>query len=145
MKLSIGASLIITLSMLQRTVAFSMLPTRTTDLRHGVPIRVLPMEHQLLESLASAWEPSSLMLSADAFAPPETAGISYSKTSYYTVLGLYLMSFPGVWSQIKRSTTAKIKRKTYVSPGEKSGSEKAMTLRQQAGEIMACKCFSLQR
>jgi hypothetical protein len=73
--------------------------------------------------------------------PPESAGISYSKLSYYTVLGLYLMSFPGLWSQIKRSTTAKIKRKTFVSPGEKSNSEKAMSLRQQAGEIMACKWF----
>lgn len=70
-------------------------------------------------------------------APPETAGISYSKASYYTVLGLYLMSFPGLWSQIKRSTKAKVKRKTYVSPGEKAD-EKAMSLRQQAGEIMAC-------
>lgn len=39
---------------------------------------------------------------------------SYSKVSYYTVLGLYVMSFPGLWSQIKRSTSAKIKRKTFV-------------------------------
>ena len=39
---------------------------------------------------------------------------SYSKASYYTVLALYAMSFPGVWSQIKRSTSAKIKRKTFV-------------------------------
>jgi hypothetical protein len=82
----------------------------------------------------------SFLLSLDTVAPPETAGISYSKTSYYTVLGLYLMSFPGVWSTIKRSTSAKIKRKTYVSPGQNSGNEKGMTLRQQAGEIMACKC-----
>jgi Cofactor assembly of complex C subunit B len=139
MKLSIGVSLIIALSMPQRTEAFSALPTRSIGVHQRMPIRALPMDHQLVESLASAWEPSSFMLSVDAFAPPETDGISYSKTSYYTVLGLYLMSFPGVWSQIKRSTTAKIKRKTYVSPGEKSGSEKAMTLRQQAGEIMACK------
>jgi hypothetical protein len=71
--------------------------------------------------------------------PPETAGISYSKASYYTVLGLYLLSFPGLWSTVKRSTTAKIKRKTFIQPGEKSVSEKAKNLRQQAGEIMACK------
>lgn len=48
-------------------------------------------------------------------AVPESAGISYSRVSYYTILGLYVMSFPGLWSQIKRSTTAKIKRKTFVS------------------------------
>ena len=42
---------------------------------------------------------------------------SYSKASYYTTLALYVASFPGLWSQIKRSTKAKIKRKTYVRWG----------------------------
>ena len=46
---------------------------------------------------------------------PESGEISYSKYSYYTVLGLYLLSFPGLWSTIKRSTKAKVKRKTYVT------------------------------
>jgi hypothetical protein len=46
---------------------------------------------------------------------PEEGGVSYSKASYYTVLGLYLFSFPGLWSTIQRSTKAKVKRKTYVS------------------------------
>ena len=46
-----------------------------------------------------------------ASASPEP---SYSKASYYTTLGLYVLSFPGIWSQIKRSTKAKLKRKTYV-------------------------------
>ncbi len=63
--------------------------------------------------------------------PPETGGLSYSKASYYTILGLYVLCFPGVWSQVKRSTAAKIKRKTYQTTTGKS-------LRQQAGEIMAC-------
>lgn len=66
---------------------------------------------------------------------PEAGGVSYSKASYYTVLGLYLLSFPGLWSTIKRSTKAKIKRKTYVSAGENAQGGKS--LRQQAGEIMA--------
>eukprot|EP00558_Chaetoceros_sp_UNC1202_P008457 CAMPEP_0197238980 /NCGR_PEP_ID=MMETSP1429-20130617/5478_1 /TAXON_ID=49237 /ORGANISM="Chaetoceros sp., Strain UNC1202" /LENGTH=275 /DNA_ID=CAMNT_0042698281 /DNA_START=153 /DNA_END=980 /DNA_ORIENTATION=+ len=60
---------------------------------------------------------------------------TYSKASYYTTLGLYVMSFPGIWSQIKRSTSAKIKRKTYLSDGETADNGK--DLRQQAGEIMA--------
>ncbi|KAL7532644.1 hypothetical protein ACHAXR_006082, partial [Thalassiosira sp. AJA248-18] len=65
----------------------------------------------------------------------QTFAPTYSKASYYTTLALYVASFPGLWSQIKRSTKAKVKRKTYVSPGEaaKEGKE----LRQQAGEIMA--------
>jgi hypothetical protein len=39
---------------------------------------------------------------------------TYSKASYYTTLGVYVLSFPGLWSQIKRSTKAKLKRKTYI-------------------------------
>ena len=60
---------------------------------------------------------------------------SYSKASYYTTLALYVMSFPGLWSQVKRSTKAKVKRKTFVSDGEAAPDGK--DLRQQAGEIMA--------
>lgn len=67
---------------------------------------------------------------------------TFSKASYYTTLGLYVMSVPGIWSQIKRSTNAKIKRKTYTSDGE--AIEGGKDLRQQAGEIMACKFRSNQ-
>jgi hypothetical protein len=77
----------------------------------------------------------SILLSSDALEGSSTAGEalssfdpaayaagdasntflpSYSKASYYTTLALYLASFPGLWSQIKRSTKAKVKRKTYV-------------------------------
>lgn len=62
-------------------------------------------------------------------------GVTYSKASYYTTLALYVASFPGLWSQIKRSTSAKIKQKTFVSQGE--AAENGKDLRQQAGEIMA--------
>jgi hypothetical protein len=68
--------------------------------------------------------------------PPEVGGISYSKASYYTVLGLYLLSFPGLWSTVKRSTAAKVKNKTFITKGEASPGGKG--LREQAGEIMAC-------
>lgn len=81
---------------------------------------------------------SSLMMASDD-APPEVGGISYSKASYYTILGLYVMSLPGLYSTIQRSTTAKMKRKTFVAPGEKAPDKNGKTLRQQAGEIMACK------
>ena len=57
--------------------------------------------------------------------------------SYYSTLALYALSFPGLWSTIKRSTNAKIKQKTYVSLGEAAPGGKS--LRQQAAEIMACK------
>jgi len=79
---------------------------------------------------------SSIFL-ADAAAGTAEVTSTYSKASYYTTLGLYVMSFPGIWSQIKRSTSAKVKRKTYISDGEAVDGGK--DLRQQAGEIMACK------
>lgn len=81
---------------------------------------------------------SSLTTISDVDIPAAMGEVSYSRASYYTVLGLYVMSFPGIWSQVKRSTSAKIKRKTYVSAGEKAA-EDGKDLRQQAGEIMACK------
>lgn len=72
---------------------------------------------------------------------PGTSGeVTYSKASYYAILGLYLTSFPGLWSTIKRSTKTKVKRKTYVSKGvnaEVPEGEKGQGLREQAGEIMA--------
>lgn len=37
----------------------------------------------------------------------EEAGVGYSKFSYYTTLGLYVLSFPGLWSVVKRATKTK--------------------------------------
>jgi Cofactor assembly of complex C subunit B len=76
------------------------------------------LNHDVSSVAISSILPSIVVSDMTAIAPPETDGISYSKLSYFTILGLYLMSFPGLWSIITRSTTAKIKRKTYVSPGE---------------------------
>ena len=50
------------------------------------------------------WEqsPSSLLLMA------ETGG-GYSLASYYTSLGLFVISVPGLWSLIKRSVKSKVR------------------------------------
>ncbi|KAL4355153.1 hypothetical protein GQ457_06G034170 [Hibiscus cannabinus] len=45
----------------------------------------------------------------------ETAG--YSLSSYYTSLGLFVISVPGLWSLIKRSVKSKIVQKTFVGEG----------------------------
>jgi len=37
--------------------------------------------------------------------------------SYYVSLGLFLFTLPGLWSLIKRSPKAKVKRKTFEVPG----------------------------
>lgn len=41
-------------------------------------------------------------------------GTAYSSASYYTSLGLFVISVPGVWSLIKRSVKSKIVQKTFV-------------------------------
>jgi len=41
----------------------------------------------------------------------------YAKSSYYTALGLFMLSLPGLWSLVKRSTKSKIVKKTYEIPG----------------------------
>lgn len=83
---------------------------------------------------------SLTVASGDAISgPPEAGGVSYSKASYYTILALYLLSFPGLWSTVKRSTTAKVKRKTFVTKGEKATAGPGKSLREEAGGIMACK------
>lgn len=76
-------------------------------------------------------------VSSSDYIPGTSGEVTYSKASYNAILGLYLLSFPGLWSTIKRSTKAKVKRKTYVSKGENAPDGDGKALREQAGEIMA--------
>lgn len=41
----------------------------------------------------------------------------YSKGSYYVTLALFLMSIPGLYSLVKRSTKSKVVRKVFEMPG----------------------------
>ncbi|KAH7307706.1 hypothetical protein KP509_22G072900 [Ceratopteris richardii] len=91
-------------------------------------------------SLACRASIEDLPLSADAiaFAPLVVlADISeggYSQASYYTSLGLFIISVPGIWSLIKRSTKSKIVKKTFTVPGP-SAAEQGRAPKQLAGEI----------
>lgn len=60
----------------------------------------------------------------------ESAG--YSMASYYTSLGLFVISVPGLWSLIKRSVKSKVVKKTFIGEGE---GKKAPN--QVAGEILS--------
>jgi hypothetical protein len=93
---------------------------------------MMPLDMDILQSSSNILADAA---TAAAAVTSEALEPSYSKASYYTTLGLYIMSFPGIYSQVKRSTSAKIKRKTYISDGE--ATEGGKDLRQQAGEIMA--------
>lgn len=106
--------------------------------RHTTDLKMLDPS-QFLDQVVSA-ATSLVVASNDVdMGPPEAGGVSYSRASYYTILGLYLLSFPGLWSTIKRSTKAKVKRKTFVSKGEKASTGNGKSLREEAGGIMACK------
>ncbi|KAJ0111955.1 hypothetical protein Patl1_02535 [Pistacia atlantica] len=60
------------------------------------------------------------------------SAVGYSLASYYTSLGLFVISVPGLWSLIKRSVKSKIVQKTFIGEGE---SKKAPN--QVAGEILS--------
>jgi len=111
--------------------AFSPAPSKSLGLKkHSGSIKNMIPDPNLMSDLIQ----SSSNLLAETVEKIEPTS-TYSKASYYTTLGVYVLSFPGLWSQIKRSTKAKLKRKTYISDGE--GAQGGKDLRQQAGEIMA--------
>lgn len=68
--------------------------------------------------------PSSLFLLAES--------VGYSSASYYTSLGLFVISVPGLWSLIKRSVKSKIVQKTFIGEGEAK-----KVANQVAGEILS--------
>jgi hypothetical protein len=98
-----------------------------TQIRHHQSIRV-DSRHQKTRLGAvdgqSIFDLASSFI-ADTAAPAlpfqDSEITSYSKSSYYATLALYGLSFPGLWSTIKRSTKAKVKRKTYECEGEGVG------------------------
>lgn len=102
--------------------------------RQSVVTKLTSQTKVLAMDPANVFESASTFL-ADLEIPGTSGEVSYSRASYYTILGLYLLSFPGIWSTVKRSTSAKVKRKTYVTKGENANEGKG--LREQAGEIMA--------
>jgi hypothetical protein len=62
-------------------------------------------------------------------------GSGFSSLSYYTTLFLYVVSFPGVYSLVKRSVKAKVVRKTYEVLGP--ASDGGRPTRELAGDIVA--------
>jgi len=59
----------------------------------------------------------------------------YSHVSYNFVLILYIISFPGIYSLVKRSVKSKVVRKTYEVPGPAAIGGRAT--RELAGDIVA--------
>jgi hypothetical protein len=121
--------------LVQAFVPLSSVSTGSSHNQKNTVRKMAPLDFDAMNAIGN----SLLTAVADTTSPdyiPGTSGeVTYSKASYYVILGLYLTSFPGLWSTIKRSTKAKIKRKTFVSKG--ANAEEGQGLREQAGEIMA--------
>ncbi|VVB04163.1 unnamed protein product [Arabis nemorensis] len=122
-----------------RDVTKGLLPRQRRECDTNRKNRVSTVSAMLVEPLSVVsssaiqihqwWEqnPNSILLLT------ETGG-GYSLASYYTSLGLFVISVPGLWSLIKRSVKSKIVRKTFVvSEGEGIKKEP----KQVAGEILS--------
>ncbi|KAL8196359.1 hypothetical protein R6Q57_024654 [Mikania cordata] len=64
------------------------------------------------------------------FVVADAANVGYSTASYYTSLGLFVISVPGLWSLIKRSVKSKIVNKTFETQTD-------TTPNQVAGQILS--------
>jgi hypothetical protein len=66
------------------------------------------------EELFRLYGVAPLVLVYSAIAEAGSGG--YSQASYYTSLGLFLLSLPGVWSLVKRSTKSKVCLSSHPLP-----------------------------
>ncbi|KAL6960357.1 Protein COFACTOR ASSEMBLY OF COMPLEX C SUBUNIT B ccb1, chloroplastic [Sarracenia purpurea var. burkii] len=114
-------------------------PSRTR--RHVAPVPVLSSLIDPLLCLSSSSTSAHLLdhllightsSSASLFLLAADTVVGYSMASYYTSLGLFVISVPGLWSLIKRSVKSKIVQKTYIGEGE----GKKMP-NQVAGEVLS--------
>lgn len=126
-------------SILSSNYLLSSLPaiSRTTQLftttKRIRPKRKLQYNARVFSSLVEPLTSSSLLVSPLFDLADSTTASSYSSASYYTSLGLFVISVPGLWSLIKRSVKSKIVKKTYTAEGD----EGKKLPNQVAGEILS--------
>lgn len=65
----------------------------------------------------------------------------YSKASYYASLGLFLLSLPGLWSLVKRSTRSKVEQKTYELAGPANGGQEQSAVAEQIAKYFSEKNY----
>ena len=124
MVVSAVASLVVVVSALHTPARMPRAPALP---RHRLPLPAAP------------FPPVAAAAAALAALPPLPAlaeeGSTFSAASYYTTLALYVVSFPGVYSLVKRSVKAKVVRKTYQTAGPAAVGGRAT--RELAGDIVA--------
>lgn len=92
------------------------------------------LDVQLLGGHMAALQETSSMLLGTTAADYEFSG---SYASLYATLALYAISFPGLYSLVKRSVKIKFKQRTYELAGPNATTADAKPVRQVAAEIMA--------
>ncbi|CAI9091395.1 OLC1v1026419C1 [Oldenlandia corymbosa var. corymbosa] len=105
----------------EETLTVRRLPIKNLSLdRRSSRHRVLPVVRSSLhETLTTSAEIGQLILLGDASSDVVSGGgVGYSQASYYTSLGLFVISVPGLWSLIKRSVKSKIVQKTFTTDGD---------------------------
>merc|ERR1719453_2335509 len=104
----------------------------------GPQLKQRPAVRPTLQTAMPTPQVASVAAALAAIAPlPVLAdeGSSYSQVSYYFVLALYILSFPGIVSLVTRSVKSKVVRKTYEVPGPAAQGGRAT--REVAGDIVA--------
>eukprot|EP00466_Bigelowiella_natans_P017755 jgi/Bigna1/90071/estExt_fgenesh1_pg.C_610101 len=86
------------------------------------PERVTPFTKSLtsLATAAAVASAGPLLTAHEALAAVESVQSRDIPKAAYPSLGLFLLAFPGVWSQIKRAPKANIKRATFEVAGPKA-------------------------
>ena len=83
----------------------------------GSAVATIPDAASTVADSVVAAIPDATAVAAAAADTVVAAGPGYSQASYYTVLALYVLSFPGIYSLVKRSVKSKVVKKTYELPG----------------------------
>lgn len=114
-------------------------PVRRKNRSNYMVVRASSLEEAIsvtaaVEGLSPRF-PQHLLATTSPFLLGDTLDVGYSQASYYTSLGLFIISVPGLWSLIKRSVKSKIVKKTFTL---KEGEGKSLVPpKELAGQIFS--------
>jgi len=110
-------------------------PCLSLNVRTPLPRSAARAAHGPSSERTSPLAPLLPLLLAGTPLPALAEDSGFSQVSYYTTLALYVLSFPGIYSLVKRSVKSKVVRKTYEVAGP--AAEGGRATREVAGDIVA--------
>eukprot|EP00965_Chrysotila_dentata_P216503 6189422-Pleurochrysis_carterae.AAC.1 len=123
-------------TMLARAIAMLAVlqPTLALTLQRSPALHIARPQLRRADSPALLVPTTVIAEAADA-ASQATSASSFSQTSFYSTLVLYVLAFPGVYSLVKRSVKSKVVRKVYEVSGP--AADDGRPTREVAGDIVA--------